>query len=70
MNIPIDQMSVAEKLETISLIWDSLVDTPEHVPVPDWQENELKRRGERLDAGKSSVSDWDEAERRFDQLGR
>lgn len=70
MDIPIDQMSVTEKLEAISLIWDSLGDTPEQIPVPDWQRDELKRRGERLDSGESIVSDWDEAEKRFDQLGQ
>ena len=70
MNIPIDQMSVPEKLEAISLIWDSLGDTPEQIPVPDWQRDELKRRGERIDSGESNVSDWEEAEKRFDQLGK
>jgi hypothetical protein len=37
---------------------------------PDWQRDELKRRGELLDSGESTVSDWDEAEKRFDQLGK
>ncbi len=70
MNIPVDQMSVTEKLQAISLIWDSLGDTPDQIPVPDWQRDELKRRGELLDSGESTVSDWDEAEKRFDQLGK
>lgn len=70
MNIPLDQMSVREKLEAISQIWDSLGETPDQIPVPDWQKEELKRRGERLDSGESTVSDWEEAEKRFDQLGQ
>jgi putative addiction module component (TIGR02574 family) len=70
MNIPIDQMTVNEKLEAISLIWDSLGDTPDQIPVPDWQRSELERRSNRLDSGESAVSDWDDAEKRFDQLGK
>jgi len=70
MNIRIDQMSVNEKLEAISMIWDSLAETPELIPAPDWQRTELQRRGELLDSGESSVSDWDDAEKRFDQLGK
>jgi putative addiction module component (TIGR02574 family) len=70
MNIPIDQMTVNEKLEAISLIWDSLGDTPDQIPVPDWQRSELERRSNRLDSGESTVSDWDDAEKRFDQLGK
>ena len=70
MNIPIDKMTVAEKLEAISLIWDSLGDTPDQIPVPDWQRSELERRSNRLDSGESTVSDWNDAEKRFDQLGK
>ncbi len=70
MNIPIDQMTVNEKLEAISLIWDSLGDTPDQIPAPDWQRSELERRSNRLDSSESTVSDWDDAEKRFDQLGK
>lgn len=69
MNIPLNQMSVTEKLEAISLIWASLATNPDNIPVPDWQRDELKRRGERLDSGEAKTSDWDEVEKRFDQLG-
>jgi putative addiction module component (TIGR02574 family) len=69
MNIPINEMSVAEKLQAISIIWDSLSEDPDSIPVPNWQKEELKKRAERLDTGEATVSDWDEAEKRFDELG-
>lgn len=69
MNIPINEMSVSEKLRAISLIWDSLSEDSDAIPSPDWQGDELKRRAERLDSGETSASDWGEAEKRFDQLG-
>ena len=70
MNIPIDKMSVTEKLEAISLIWDSLAETPNEIPVPDWQRDELEKRSEKLSSGETSISDWEDAEKRFDQLGK
>ena len=69
MNIPIDEMSVSEKLQAISLIWDSLSEDPNSIPVPDWQQEELEKRAQRLDSGEATISDWDEAEKRFDELG-
>ena len=70
MNIPIDQMSVSEKLEAISLIWDSLSSNPNAIPIPDWQRVELEKRLMRLDSGETTTSTWDEAEKRFDELGK
>lgn len=70
MNIPLNEMSVSEKLEAISLIWDSLSSNPDAIPVPDWQRVELENRLKRLDAGETTTSTWDEAEKRFDELGK
>ena len=69
MNIPLNEMSVAEKLQALALIWDSLSEDPDSIPSPDWQREELEKRAQRLDSGETTVSDWDEAEKRFDQLG-
>ena len=71
MNIPIEKMTVAEKLQAIEQIWDSLVDSnPEAVPSPDWHREELVARGKRLESGETTISTWDEAEKRFDNLGK
>ena len=70
MNIPIENMSVREKLQAIELIWDSLAANPEDVPSPDWQADELDARQRRLDSGETKISTWDEAEKRFDDLGK
>lgn len=70
MNIPINKMSVSEKLEAISLIWDSLSSNPNAIPIPDWQRVELEKRMIRLESGETTTSTWDEAEKRFDELGK
>ncbi len=62
-------MSVSEKLEAIELIWSSLSQDPESVPSPEWHADELAERTRRLETGEATVSDWDEAEKRFDELG-
>jgi len=69
INIPINSMSVSEKLEAIELIWGSLAQDPDSVPSPEWHAEELARRTQRIEAGDTTVSDWDEAEKRFDELG-
>jgi putative addiction module component (TIGR02574 family) len=40
----IDRMSVAERLDLIAAIWDSLPDNLEALPVPEWHRLELERR--------------------------
>jgi len=69
-DIPIETMSVSEKIQAIELIWDSLASEPDSVPDQQWQAEELAARAKRLESGETSVSDWDEAEKRFDQLGQ
>ena len=70
MNIPLNKMSVSEKLEAISLIWDSLASNLDDIPVPEWQRAELEQRLKRLDSGDTTKATWGEAEKRFDELGQ
>ena len=37
-------LSVEEKLHLISVLWDSMTENPESLPVPTWQLEELDRR--------------------------
>ncbi|MDB4767033.1 addiction module protein [bacterium] len=69
-NISVESMSIAEKLEAINLIWSSLAQEPDSIPSPDWHAEELAARTKRLADGTTSVSDWEDAEKRFDELGQ
>jgi putative addiction module component (TIGR02574 family) len=40
----IQSLSVADRLQLLEEIWDSLLETPETVPVTDAQRKELERR--------------------------
>lgn len=61
------QLDPNERLELISLLWDSLVDQRLESPVDDEQRQLLRRRLREHRADPSAVVTWDEAKRR---LGR
>ena len=46
ISIPLDKMSLAEKLEAMEAIWADLSPTPSQVPGPDWHREVLKTRRE------------------------
>jgi len=38
------QLPPEERLQLVEELWDSLVATPEAIPVPQWHKDELQRR--------------------------
>jgi putative addiction module component (TIGR02574 family) len=47
---PIEQLSVSERLELISLLWDSIPDGDKVRPLPEWHREVLERRIAEADA--------------------
>jgi hypothetical protein len=70
MELPLDRMSVSEKLAAMEAIWDSLCNRPVDVTSPAWHEKVLADRKRRLESGEASVSDWSDAKKRLQDLGR
>jgi hypothetical protein len=70
IEIPLDQMSVAEKLQAMEAIWNSLCVRPEDVPSPEWHGRVPAERKRRLESGEATVSDWSDAKKRLQDLGR
>jgi putative addiction module component (TIGR02574 family) len=56
-------LSVQEKLDLISALWDSMAEHPENIPVPDWQLKELERRIEAQRTNPQPGEPWDEVKR-------
>jgi putative addiction module component (TIGR02574 family) len=56
----IDQLSVIERLELISRLWDSIPESAEALPVPDWHREELERRIAEADAAPESGIPWEQ----------
>ncbi len=42
--IKIDDFTVPERLELLARVWDSLLDSSERPPMPDWHRDVLDRR--------------------------
>ena len=57
-------LSPAEKLQLVEDLWDDLAETPETVPVHDWQKQELARRKENLLRNPGSGIAWEAVKRR------
>ena len=66
--LPLNSMSATEKLRVIESVWASLKN-PADLPVPDWHREVLAERKKRLESGETSVSSWEEAKKRFNELG-
>jgi putative addiction module component (TIGR02574 family) len=59
-NLGIDRMSVAEKLELVEAIWDSIPESADGLDIPDWHKEELARRIAAADANPSAGRTWEE----------
>ncbi len=56
----IDRMTVADRIELIGAIWDSIPDTPEALPLSDKQREEIERRVALADANPGAAVPWEE----------
>jgi len=56
-------LSIEEKLQLISDLWDSMARKPENIPVPDWQMQELERRIESQRKNPQPGQTWTEVKR-------
>ena len=61
VTIPLEQMSIEDKLQALELIWTDLVGTPESIPSPSWHADVLRAREQRISEGKSHFLDIAEA---------
>ena len=55
----IDRLSIAERLELIGQIWDSLPEAEEDLPLPDWHRSELEHRRAAAEADPGAGIPWE-----------
>ncbi|MFE8032649.1 addiction module protein [Thiohalocapsa marina] len=58
--LPLDKMSVEEKLQTIELLWDSLAGNEDSVPSPDWHREVLEERTRQIESGEAGFISLEE----------
>jgi hypothetical protein len=61
--IPLEQMSVEEKLQAIEEIWTDLARKLDQVPSPAWHVDVLQVREQRIAEGRSRFLDIEEAKK-------
>ena len=61
----VEQLSVSQRLELISLLWESIPDSPEALPMPEWHREELERRLAAADASPDSAIPWEQVQTRL-----
>lgn len=62
--LPLDQMSVEEKLRAMEAIWRSLSKHEDQLPVPDWHKRVLDQRQQQIDDGKATFISLEEMKER------
>ena len=62
--LPLDQMTVEEKLTAMEAIWRSLSEHEDQVPVPDWHKQVLDERQRQIDAGGATFVSFEEMKER------
>jgi putative addiction module component (TIGR02574 family) len=61
----IKQLSVAERLDLIGVLWDSIPNSLEELPLPQWHREELERRLADADANPDAAIPWEEVRQRL-----
>ena len=63
--LPLDRLTLAQKLHLMEAIWDDLGRQKEPLASPQWHEDILEDRESALAAGKVTFSDWDVVKNRI-----
>ena len=59
--LPLEKMTVAEKLEVIDTVWEDLRKNAEAIPTPDWHRQILESRRKAFERGEIGYTDWEDA---------
>lgn len=64
ITLPLDKMTIAEKIQTMESLWDDLCHhNQENIPSPDWHRKILSERENDIRTGKASFIDWEQAKK-------
>ena len=58
--LPLNEMTTAEKLRAIEILWDDLSRNPADIPSPPWHEEVLAARQKEIDEGRGKFLSLDE----------
>ena len=61
VNLPLNEMSVEEKLQAMEAIWVDLSREPDRIESPAWHKVALEETERRVESGEVTFSDWEKA---------
>lgn len=70
VELPLAQMSVEEKLQTLEVLWNDLRRNEKNIPVPQWHRDLLDKRAHLVHEGKAKYSNWEAAKKRISAKAR
>jgi hypothetical protein len=59
--LPLKEMSVEDKMQTMETLWESLSADPAAVESPEWHAEELRVRESRIESGGAKFVDWEKS---------
>ena len=59
IKLPLNEMTIHERLAAMELLWDDLARSPEIVESPAWHEEILNERGQRAASSTAEFTDWE-----------
>ncbi len=65
ITLPLNEMTTADKLSMMELLWDDLCRNAKDLPTPAWHGEELAAREQLLKEGKTEFCDFEEARDRL-----
>lgn len=63
--LPLEKMTVEEKLQVMEELWSDLCCNQNHIPVPQWHKDILDKREKLVKEGKATFVDWETAKIRI-----
>jgi putative addiction module component (TIGR02574 family) len=63
--LPIDRMTIGEKLMAMEALWDSLCQDEAQIPVQEWHKQVLDERRRQIETGEAKFVDWETAKARI-----
>lgn len=64
-DIDIEHLNPSQKLDLITQLWDSIPNSMESIPIPEWHRQELEQRLAKADAAPEAAIPWEEVRERL-----
>ena len=67
VTIPLERMTLEEKLQTMETIWDDLCRKNSDIASPSWHQDVLNERMQALQNGNETFTDWETTKKNLNQ---